>query len=103
MARATTERIELSAIVLTTDDGREVKLTVEQARSLHTQLEALFGEKVKYLPQQPIYIERYRYPRLWEPYAPYITWCSSTANTHATISDNSAGLRVRYEGSSTGA
>lgn len=99
MAKDKSERIELSAIVLDTGDGREVRLTVEQARSLHRQLDALFGERVRYVPSQPVYIPWRTWPRDWWDYSPRITWCDSTATIKTN--DDSAGLRVRYEGSTT--
>lgn len=102
------DRITLSSIVLTTAEGQEVKLSVAEARALHAQLEELFGEKVRYMPSQPIIIGRDRWPAPWRPYRPF--WWGDdqprcigndiTPRTSwgVTTQDSASGLRVRYEG-----
>lgn len=90
--------VELTAVVLEVGDGREVRLTVEQAKALYEQLASLFGSKVQYVPTQPIYIDRWRWP---EPYRPYITRITSSGTYSASL-DAGSGLKVRYEGSTTG-
>lgn len=94
-------RIELSSITLTTAEGTEVKLTVPEARALHAQLEELFG--AKYVPSQPIIIQRDRYPRPWYPYSPH--WLGTTTGTTTAprmaelmCRDALSGLSVRYQG-----
>lgn len=52
-----TTEINLTAIVLTTNDGTEIKLSLDDARKLYAQLKELLAEKVVPSPQ-PAIIER---------------------------------------------
>lgn len=72
-------------------DGKDVELTMAQARELKAALDEIFGEKVRevHIPSPyPIYPRPFRWP--WrEPY--YL--CSS--GTRATLSDNSMRLSLK--------
>lgn len=67
-------KLKLTKIGLKTADGKEVELTLDEARELHLQLDALFGKKVTAdlpyppLPSFPIIIER-----PWVPSGPHWT------------------------------
>lgn len=91
-------KLKLTKIEMTTKDGKTVELTLDEARDLHSQLEELFGEKVKYVPSTPIIIDRYRYPR------PYRYWGEpmwSNEGTKVWMSAKSdSGLALTYRGDS---
>lgn len=68
-------------------NGKDVELTMAQARELHSALSEIFGERVREVIT-PIYPRPYRWP--W--YQP--SWiCSS--GTKATLSGSSMRLSVR--------
>lgn len=71
------EKIRLKKLVLTTADGKEIELSLEEARELHEQLDALFGQK--YVTTTPVIIERHRSP--WDPHFTPITWDGSNTGT----------------------
>jgi len=77
-------------------DGKEIEMTVEQAKALHGSLDAVFGAKKieyvpcyvpNYIPTQP-YVYRYVpnyiptqpyvYPNTWYSTSGYITTATST-------------------------
>lgn len=77
-------KLKLTTIKLETKDGKEVELSLAEAKDLHDQLHELFGPK--FVPQAPIVIERDRYPwpcqpRWIEPASPtthpWQVWCST--------------------------
>ena len=73
-------------------DGKDVELTMEQARELKTALDELFGEKVREvrIPEPyPVYPRR---PYVW-PWREPVWVCAS--GTKATLSDSSVRLQVR--------
>ena len=80
-------KLKLSGIELETSSGQKVKLTLDEAKELHDQLNELFG--VKYVPSAPIYIDCDRYwpRRPWE--SPI--WCGTS------------GLVVTYTGDTSDA
>ena len=94
-----TKKLKLTKISLETKDGKQVELTIEEAKELHDQLHTLFGEKTTYIPSTPIVIERDR----WHPPYPQIWYGTSTqdnpkiADAWCSISGNS-GLTVSYCG-----
>lgn len=68
--------IKVKEIVLTLDSGQDIKLTLQEARDLSQQLQALFGDNQ--FPAQPLYPPSYppayppAYPNLpHTPVAPY--------------------------------
>lgn len=93
------DKIKLKRIVLKTSEGKEVSLTLEEAKELSDQLSELFGPK--YVPYQPVIIDRY-YPPWKKYYEPYITWTSSALATAPTVSYSSpnTGMSLSYKGSS---
>lgn len=60
-------KIKLEKIVFTSEQGITVQLSIAEAKDLYDQLASLFGEKVRYVPSQPIIIERERSPWPWNP------------------------------------
>ncbi|MEW8119891.1 MAG: hypothetical protein AB2792_22240 [Candidatus Thiodiazotropha sp.] len=71
------KKVKLSKIILDTKDGKQVELTLEEAKELHDQLHTLFGEKTTFIPSTPIVIERDR----WNPLRPY--WYDTVTYTAA--------------------
>ena len=67
-------KLKLKTIKLETADGKTVELSLAEAKDLHDQLHELFG--AKYVPQNPIVIERDHYPWPYQPRwiesAPYL-------------------------------
>ena len=68
------DKARISEVVLTLPDGRELKLTADEARAVHTELTKLFGPEPEFLreiyrvvPQhQPIVIQPFpAYPPNW--------------------------------------
>ncbi len=83
------KKLRLTKIELETKGGKKVELSIDEARELHDQLHELFGEK--YVPNQPIVIERDRYPyRYWwqSPVTCTPTW-------QGKVSPNNGGLDVQ--------
>ena len=83
------DKIKIANIELETGRGAKVRLTLQEAKELHSQLDELFGTKVTYVPSAPIYIDRYDYFR---PYQPYWTTDSCKVITNS-------GLAVSYNAS----
>ncbi len=76
MSKSKSKKLKLTKIALETKDGKQVELTIEEAKELHDQLHTLFGEKTTYIPSAPIVIERDR----WHPpYQPF--WYDGTCST----------------------
>lgn len=70
-------------------NGKDVELTMAQARELHAALAEIFEEKVR-----EVTIPIYRRPYVWPYREPY--WlCSS--GTRATLSDSSVKLSLKSE------
>ena len=91
------KKLKLKKITLETACGKSVELSIEEARELHEQLDALFGDK--YQPSYPIIINRDQYPwrRVPSPYWEYF----SNANTALCGSTSQAtGMTVQYSGDS---
>lgn len=91
-------KLTVTKIVLTPKDGKDVTLTVEEARDLYNQLAELFAPRLA--PQVPIVIEREVLPLPWRPYQPY--WMLGTPDQpvvqpYVTCSTPS-GLQTRYVG-----
>lgn len=97
-----TKKLKLTKITLETKDGKQVELTIDEAKELHDQLHALFGEKTTYIPSMPIVIERDRWHTTFRPY-----WYGTASKVESpklggldvqcTVSGNS-GLSVSYCG-----
>ncbi len=90
------DKIKLKRIVLKTSEGKEVSLTLEEAKELSDQLSELFGPK--YIPYQPVVIDRY-YPPWDRYYKPYITWTSGAACGTDLYSSPNTGMSLSYTGS----
>ena len=86
------KKLKVTKITMTTKDGKEVELSLDEAKDLHGQLEELFGEKTTYLPSQP----RWIYPErpYWQPYGP--VWVADKM----TCSCGTSGLMTTYSGDS---
>ena len=82
------DAFKLTKLTLTTRDGREVGLSVQEAKDLFDQLNELFGPKYTY--QTPIIIEREKYVPYWEKWRP--TWSTTAGST----SPNLAGPLLAY-------
>lgn len=97
-----TKKLKLTKIALETKDGKQVELTIEEAKELHDQLHTLFGEKTTFIPSTPIVIERDRWNPPYRPYW-YDVTCTADApklgglDVQCSISGNS-GLSVSYCG-----
>ena len=76
------DAFKLTKLTLTTRDGREVGLSVQEAKDLFDQLNELFGPKYTY--QTPIIIERDQYVPYWDNWRPmWSTTCGTTNPTAA--------------------
>jgi len=75
------DKIEVAKITVRMKDKKTIEMSVEEAKELHTLLDGMFG--AKYVPSQPIYVERYRYP--WS--GPWYT--TTWSNTGALVSSPS--------------
>ena len=89
------EKLKLEKLILGTNGGKKkIELTLEEAKELHAQLDALFGKKVEFVPggyTPPIIIERNHWPWVYPyPYHNTPTWCGDTATVS---SDN---IQVTY-------
>lgn len=91
-------KLKLTKMMLTTRDGKEIALTMDEARDLYGQLAELFAPRLA--PQAPIIIDRY--PPAWMPYQPY--WISSPSSADFPQSlpyvtcQAPSGLHTRYMG-----
>jgi hypothetical protein len=91
------KKLKLTKIKLETKDGKEVELSMDEAKELHDQLHTLFGDKAAYIPSMPIIIERDRWLRPYQPYwAPYCTSSADIATLCSVAGDS--GLSVTYCG-----
>lgn len=88
-------KIELSRLVLTTKEGKDVDLTVAEAKDLYEQLRQLFEQKTVFIPGTPIVIDRRHWP-YWEPYGP--VWTSGSQGAGEVTCRASSGLSVSYCG-----
>lgn len=85
------DKIKLTKIELRTADGKTVALTIEEARELHGQLDALFG--MKYVPTTPIIVERDRWPTPYHPWHPmWYTTCVGDEHGSFGLSGSSVSL-----------
>ncbi len=100
-----TKKLKLTKIAIETKDGKQVELTLEEAKELHDQLHTLFGKKATYIPSTPIVIERDRWHPPYRPFW-YDVTCDSTDaskpprasfDTQCMIQSDS-GLSVSYCG-----
>ena len=93
-------KLKLTKIELETANGFQVSLTMEEARELHEQLDALFGqpkEVTKFVPTAPIYIERW--PRWGDPYRTWPVWYGDTTvhqPADALRVEGNSGLKATY-------
>ncbi len=73
--------------------GRKVlELTPDELRELRDVLDATFPTETRYVPSQPIIIERPTYPRPWRYWD--TTWCGSETGKGQTLcvsSNNASG------------
>ena len=94
--------LSVTAIELTTKEGAEVKLSVEEARALYAQLAALFGRDredrtVPYPYPVPVpypvrpYLIPVRWPDRFRP-----RWQVTCGSPGLTLTDDRSGLAVRY-------
>jgi hypothetical protein len=90
------KKIKLTTLILETKDGKKIKLSIDEAKELHEQLDVLFAKNT-YIPQVPIIIESDRYVPPWKP-----TWYDTTGpsrfadlDTKFSIKSDS-GLEVSY-------
>jgi hypothetical protein len=91
------QKLKLTKIVLTPRGGRDVELTINEARDLYMQLAELFAPRL--MPTQPVVIDRY--PPAWAPYQPF--WISSPSadypqNLPYVTCQAPSGLHTRYMG-----
>ena len=89
-------KIELKKLVLKTADGKNVDLTIPEARDLFEQLRDLFGAK------ETVVKEHHHYPWMNPIYTPTVTWLAQDNNdtpreTHIMCNAGS-GLSVSYVG-----
>ena len=96
------EKLKLIKIILETKDGKQVSLTIDEAKELHDQLHALFGKKTISAPSYPIVVERDRWIG---PYQPYWYGTTTTTNTPAPFGNEvlcsisgDSGISVSYCG-----
>lgn len=89
--------------------GKEVTLTLAQAKELQASLNELFEERVKvvkekeYIPQPYPVPQPYIYPRPWRPYRhePWITWTNdiplykTTCGTDISLDNNAIRFQLR--------
>lgn len=68
-------KVEISKINIKIGD-KEIPLTLEEAQELRQILDDTFGQKMVVYPSTPIYIER---PRPWRYWEPTITWTTTTS------------------------
>ena len=62
-------KLKLTKLSLETKDGKQVELSIDEARELHEQLHSLFGEKTTtYIPSAPVIIERDQWRPPYQPY-----------------------------------
>jgi hypothetical protein len=98
-----TDKIQLTSIDLTTKEGQEVKLGIDEARALYLRLRELFGEKerVRIEPAPypvPYPMPIYRpviIPDRWTRWSP--RWEVTGQSGWLSTSDSS-GLQARYSG-----
>lgn len=96
------QKLKLTLLDLTTKEGANITLTLDEARDLHAQLAELFAPKAAPFAPWPIVIERDRWPTPWAPYAP--TWVGPSTSDplpmrpYVTCSAPS-GLRTQFFGS----
>jgi len=97
------KKLKLTKITLETKDGKQVDLTLDEAKELHDQLHDLFG--TKFVPSAQIIIERDRYT--WQqPYRQY--WYDVTYKIAVPMNggidvqckvEGCTGLKATYSGS----
>ena len=83
--------MEVKHIVLETDEGKKIKLTLDQAKQLHSQLNDLLGENKTVINNHPYTVPYYDHwlPPTFYPIHQHDTvWCGTTAST-TTITDGS--------------
>ena len=94
-----TTKLKLTRINLMTRDGKEIELSMDEARDLYGQLAELFAPRLA--PTVPIIIDRYP-PPAWAPYQPYwITGPGSADYPQAlpyVTCQAASGLHTRYMG-----
>ena len=95
-------KIKLTKISLETKEGKEIELSINEARELYSQLESLFGSKTTYIPSTPLIIDRYRWSEPSRPYwSPNTVLCESPINNNNLLFNGKSGLSISYSGNST--
>ena len=71
------KKTKLIKIILETKEGSQVELTIDEAKELHEQLNAIFSQTVKYIPSAPIIINKEVWPQPYRPYwaGPITAYC----------------------------
>ena len=78
------KKAEIKRIILDLG-GKEIELSLDQAKRLNKLLQEMFGVPVQSIPTYPIIIERSR--PYWE--YPYITWTSDYAQVTYNVNTSS--------------
>lgn len=88
------KRMKVKKLTLETRSGKEIELSLAEARDLYNELNELFG--ANYIPSTPVYIypDRYTYPS--QPY--YISGTGTGTSTTLTSCAASSGLLMNYHG-----
>ena len=93
--------IEVSAIEITTKDGTTVRLTLDEARELHEQLQGLFRTpQITFVPAPAPIIIRERYPWI-NPWGPVWTTTNSEFGGCVTLSGARTSMQTRLLGRTT--
>jgi hypothetical protein len=91
-----TDKVKINNIEVQIGDVKH-KLTLEQAKDLQNILNQLFAKEVKYVPYQPIYIERW-WGNSWPYVAPAIVPTTDPYQPTWTITCGTAGASSSNEG-----
>lgn len=94
-------KLRVNALTITTQDGKEINLSLEDAKELYAQLHELFGKPTEH-PTTPIYIP-YKKPPFEPPYTPmwHTTVVPPEVTTTSIVSCEvpcKGGLSVMYRG-----
>lgn len=86
------EKIKVTSIKIKNTDGKEIELSIEDAKELYIQLRELFGDKQVIIKSEPIIIEQYRkWHDDWNRPYYYPYWPSTTGK-----------LDIKYTGEAVG-
>lgn len=83
--------VEVTGIIIKTETGEEIKLSIEAAKQLYNSLHVLFGDKIiiPTIPSVPIVVEPWRYPT-W----PDITYLPIRSQRWVEVTSTSIGLGI---------